>query len=60
MIRVGVKAKVYAVVRPDYVGSEAGIRYDEDKRPIMSVVTERENGNDVAVFAPVAEANWRA
>ena len=54
------KAKVFAVVRPDYVGAEHGITYDDNKRPIMSVVTERENGNDVAVFAPVAVANWRA
>ena len=61
MIEVGVRARVIAVVREDYVGAERGITYDDDKRPIMSVVTERPDGsNDCAVFAPVAEASWRA
>src|SRR4051812_28453839 len=53
MVPEGQKCKVEAKVREDYVGKES-LRYDEDGRPIAAVETTREDGNDVAVFAPCA------
>lgn len=55
MVEVGTRAKVYARDREDYVGSEI-VTKDADGRPVMSVVTEREDGQDTAVFAPLATA----
>jgi len=49
MIEAGVKCEVRAVEREDYIGDEHTGRF-------MSVVTERNDGQDVAVFAPVAVA----
>lgn len=40
--------------REDYVGSESVQRNDEG-RPIMSVVTVRETGQDCTVYAPTAQ-----
>lgn len=59
MVSAGTRCKVEAIVREDYVGSE-DVRYDGEGRPIMSVVTTRDNGTDVAVFAPTATANMRS
>lgn len=53
MVLDGVRALVRAVVREDYVGGE-DVQYDDDDRPVMSVVTERGDGRDCAVFAPTA------
>lgn len=53
MVPEGTKCKVEAQEREDYVGTE-DLTYDGDSRPISSVVTTREDGNDVAVFAPCA------
>lgn len=53
MIPAGTKAKVQAHVREDYIGGE-DVQYDADGRPVMSVVTTRDDGSDVAVFAPTA------
>jgi Zn-finger nucleic acid-binding protein len=47
---------VRVIERPDYVGAEKGLRFDEDGRPYMAVHTERSDGHDTAVFAPVATA----
>lgn len=44
----GIRAKVTAVEREDYLG-------DERTGRIMSVVTEREDGRDTIVFAPRVE-----
>lgn len=56
LVQVGTKAKVELKEREDYVGSET-VRLDPEKgRPVMSVVTTRDNGQDVAVFAPTATA----
>jgi len=52
MLPKGTKAKVHAVEREDYIGNEQ-VRL-QNGRPIMAVVTEREDGQDVAVFAPTA------
>ena len=48
MLEAGVRAEVRAVEREDYIGDEHTGRY-------MAVVTERNDGQDVAVFAPAAK-----
>jgi hypothetical protein len=53
MVPAGTACKVEAVERQDYVGGE-DVQYDGNGRPVMSVVTTRDDGNDVAVFAPTA------
>ena len=57
-IAAGTKAKVEAVEREDYVGSEQ-VQTDGDGRPVMSVVTTRDEGQDCAVLAPTATATAR-
>jgi hypothetical protein len=57
-VPVGTKAKVEARVREDYVGEEH-LTYDESGRPVMSVVTTRDDGQDTAVFAPTARVRLR-
>lgn len=51
MVPAGTDCKVEAVEREDYVGKE-DVQYDGENRPIMSIVTTRDDGNDVAVLAP--------
>jgi hypothetical protein len=53
MLPKGVAAKVEARDRDDYVGRE-DVQTDPAGRPIMSIVTTRDDGNDVMVFAPAA------
>lgn len=53
MVLDGVRARVRAVVREDYVGGE-DVRHDGDGRPVMSVVVERNEGQDCVVYAPTA------
>lgn len=54
MLPAGMRAKVEAREREDYVGTE-DVRLDPAKgRPVMSVVTTRDEGQDVIVFAPTA------
>lgn len=53
LVPEGVSCKVEAHDRDDYVGDEF-VTCDGDGRPVMSVVTTRDDGNDVAVFAPCA------
>lgn len=55
MVPAGTRCKVTAVEREDYVGSEV-VQTDGDGRPVMAVVTTRDNGQDVAVLAPCASA----
>jgi hypothetical protein len=56
MVRVGTAAKVELREREDYVNGDL-VRLDpERRRPVMSIVTTRDNGTDVAVFAPSATA----
>ena len=56
MLPAGTKAKVELVEREDYVGNELVQLDPERKRPVQSVVTTRDNGQDVVVFAPTATA----
>jgi hypothetical protein len=44
--------------REDYVGGDM-VQTDGDGRPVMSVVTTRDDGQDVAVLAPCATATLR-
>lgn len=59
MAPAGMRCKVEAVERQDYVGGE-DVQYDGNGRPVMSVITTREDGNDVAVYAPTAHLNLRS
>lgn len=59
MVEVGTRAKVTAHEREDYVGNEV-VTTNEAGRPVMSIVTEREHGQDVAVFAPAASVRIRS
>jgi hypothetical protein len=54
MVPAGTRAKVYAREREDYIGGEL-VQLHEG-RPVMSVITERDEGQDCAVFAPTAVA----
>lgn len=52
LVPEGISAKVTKVEREDYIGREE-VTYDSDRRPIMAVNVEREDGsNDRVVFAP--------
>jgi hypothetical protein len=53
MVPEGTRCEVKAVEREDYVGKEI-VTVDGDNRPVMAVETVRDDGNDVAVFAPCA------
>lgn len=49
----GTRCKIEARDREDYVGQDR-VRTDGEGRPVMSVVTTRDDGTDCAVFAPTA------
>lgn len=53
LVPAGTHCKVEAKEREDYIGNER-VTLDAEGRPVMAVVTTREDGNDVAVFAPLA------
>lgn len=53
-VPAGTKAKVEAQEREDYVAGEL-VQTDGEGRPVMSVVTTRDNGQDCAVLAPTAQ-----
>jgi hypothetical protein len=53
LIKAGVRAKVEAVEREDYIGDEL-VQLDANGRPIMSVITTRDDGQDCAIYAPTA------
>lgn len=53
MIRDGVRCKVVAELREDYVGRE-DVQFDSSGRPVMAVRTVRDDGEDLAVLAPAA------
>ena len=56
MVPAGTRAKVEAREREDYVGREL-VRTDTNGRPVMSVVTTRDTGQDCTVYAPCASAS---
>jgi hypothetical protein len=53
MLMEGVKAKVETHEREDYIGNDK-VRLDANGRPVMSITTTRDDGEDVVVFAPTA------
>jgi hypothetical protein len=57
-IPAGTKAKVEAVERGDYVGQDM-VQTDGEGRPVMAVVTTRDEGQDCAVYAPTATGSSR-
>lgn len=58
MVPAGTRCKVEAVERGDWVGDEV-VHTDGDGRPVMAVVTTRDDGRDCAVLAPMAKARSR-
>lgn len=55
LVPAGQQCTVEAIVREDYVGREL-VQTDMLGRPVMSVVTTRDDGQDCTVFAPAATA----
>lgn len=53
LVPAGIRCKVEAVEREDYVGREL-VQTDSEGRPVMSVTTTRDTGQDCAVYAPTA------
>lgn len=58
MVLEGVRCKVEAIERADYVG-KAIATYDGEGRPVCAVVTTREDGTDLVVNADAAAAGVR-
>lgn len=56
LVPAGTRCKVEAKEREDYIGKEI-VTLDGENRPIMRVETTRDDGNDVAVFAPLARSD---
>lgn len=55
MVPDGTRCKVEAVEREDYLNGDL-VTVDGEGRPVMSVITTRDEGTDVAVYAPCATA----
>ncbi len=58
MVLKGVKAKVEMRLWDDYEGKEH-TQHNAAGRPVMSIVTTRDNGTDAVVFAPTATGRAR-
>lgn len=59
MVPLGTKCKTEAIEREDYINGET-VTFDADGRPIMRVEVTREDGNDIAVYAPCAGLSGEA
>jgi len=55
MVPEGTKAEARPIERQDYIGADL-VQADGNGRPVMAVETVRDDGQDVAVYAPVAQA----
>lgn len=55
MVPEGIRVKVTAREREDYIGAE-DVQYNANGRPVAQVITERDHGTDVIVFAPTAHS----
>lgn len=53
MVLAGTRCEITAVERQDWIRGEL-VQYDGAGRPIMSVITTRDDGQDVVVYAPTA------
>ncbi len=49
----GTNCKMVALERDDYIGRES-VQTDAEGRPVMQVVTTRDEGQDCTVYAPSA------
>jgi hypothetical protein len=58
LVPAGVSAKVEAVERADYVNGDM-VQTDAEGRPVMSIITTRDDGQDCAVLAPAATGSSR-
>jgi hypothetical protein len=54
LVRAGVRCKVQAEERADYLGTEIQ-RHGDDGKPYMAVRTTRDDGDDLAVNAGLAQ-----
>ena len=59
LIPDGTRCKVETVEREDYIGGEL-VRADGEGRPVMAVVTTRDDGTDCAIYAPCATVEAQA
>ena len=59
MVPAGTRCKVEAHDREDYVAGD-WVQTDADGRPVMNVVTTRDDGQDCTVYAPCATAGVEA
>lgn len=55
MVPEGTRCKVEAHEREDFIAGEL-VQTDGDGRPVMKLVTTRDDGQDCVVFAPTATA----
>jgi hypothetical protein len=55
LVKHGTKCKIEAVEREDYVGREM-VQTGSHGRPIMSVITTRDDGQDCTIYPPAAFA----
>jgi hypothetical protein len=53
MVPAGTRCKMTVVEREDWIGAEK-VQRDGNGRPVMSVITTRDSGQDCTVYAPVA------
>jgi hypothetical protein len=53
MVPAGTKCKIEAVEREDFIGDQI-VQRDGRGRPVMSLVTTRDDGQDATVYAPLA------
>lgn len=60
MVADGVRCKVQAIEREDYIGREQVQLAPGTGRPVMSAVTTRDDGQDCTVYAPTASGNGTA
>jgi len=58
MVPDGLKCKVEAIEREAYIGEDI-VQYDGEGRPIMAVVTTRDEGTDCAVYPACATLDMR-
>jgi hypothetical protein len=53
MVPAGTRCKVEVAEREDYIAGE-DVQRDGDGRPVMNVRVTRDDGEDLAVYAPTA------
>lgn len=59
MVPAGTRCKVEAHEREDYINGD-DVQTDGDGRPIMNVITTRDDGQDCTVYAPCASLRGEA